>query len=165
MTLGGTDITALDSDEVRRIIGLCAQDAHIFDSTLEANLRLARPSATAASCAPRWPGAPADWVDSLPPRLATPVGEHGARLSGGQRQRLALARVLLADFPVVDPRRARRAPGRRHRPRADPGPAGRDRRPDRLLITHRPVPPGTVDQVLRLEDGRLAPARVRSGQG
>ena len=42
-----------------------------------------------------------DWVAGLPGGLDTEVGEHGARLSGGQRQRLALARVLLADFPVV----------------------------------------------------------------
>ena len=102
VTIGGTDITALESDTVRRIIGLCAQDAHIFDSTLEANLRLARPDASPAELR----GALAqarllDWVDSLPGGLATPVGEHGAQLSGGQRQRLALARVLLADFPVV----------------------------------------------------------------
>ncbi|NED89140.1 ATP-binding cassette domain-containing protein, partial [Streptomyces sp. SID11233] len=42
-----------------------------------------------------------DWVDTLPHGLGTLVGEHGARLSGGQRQRLALARALLADFPVL----------------------------------------------------------------
>ena len=102
VTLGGTDISVLDSDAVRSVIGLCEQDAHVFDSTLEANLRLAQPAATDAEL--RVAAARArllDWADSLPLGLATPVGEHGAQLSGGQRQRLALARVLLADFPVV----------------------------------------------------------------
>ncbi|MEU4681752.1 thiol reductant ABC exporter subunit CydD [Streptomyces xinghaiensis] len=101
-TLAGTDATALDGDAVRRLVGLCAQDAHIFDSSLRENLRLARPSAgepelRAALARARLLG----WVDGLPEGLDTMVGEHGARMSGGQRRRLALARALLADFPVL----------------------------------------------------------------
>jgi hypothetical protein len=42
-----------------------------------------------------------DWVDGLPDGLDTDVGERGVRMSAGERQRLALARVLLADFPVL----------------------------------------------------------------
>jgi thiol reductant ABC exporter CydC subunit len=94
--LNGTDITALTGDQVRSVIGLCAQDAHVFDSTVRENLRLARPDATDEELG-RVLGRAA--LTDL--ALDTPVGEHGARLSGGQRQRLALARVLLADFPVV----------------------------------------------------------------
>ncbi|MGW8848304.1 thiol reductant ABC exporter subunit CydD [Streptomyces xiamenensis] len=101
-TLHGTPAAALDGDTVRRHIGLCAQDAHLFDSTLRENLRLAAPTADdealrAALAAARL----LEWVDALPEGLDTEVGEHGARLSGGQRQRLALARALLADFPVL----------------------------------------------------------------
>ncbi|MFP8883310.1 thiol reductant ABC exporter subunit CydD [Streptomyces mangrovi] len=97
-----TDALTLAPDAVRRLVGLCAQDAHIFDSSLRENLRLARPSATdddlhAALAAARLD----DWVGELPDGLDTLVGEFGARLSGGQRQRLALARALLADFPVL----------------------------------------------------------------
>ncbi|WP_461031034.1 ATP-binding cassette domain-containing protein, partial [Streptomyces sparsus] len=44
-TLGGTDTALLPADTVRRSVGLCAQDAHLFDSTLRENLRLARPDA------------------------------------------------------------------------------------------------------------------------
>ncbi len=102
VTVGGTDIAALDGDTVRAIVGLCAQAAHVFDTTLGENLRLARPGATAAQVgdALRRAGL-LDWIQGLPDGLDTPVGEHGARLSGGQRQRLALARVLLAEFPVL----------------------------------------------------------------
>jgi thiol reductant ABC exporter CydC subunit len=100
--LDGTELRDLAGAQVRAVVGLVEQDAHIFDSTLRENLRLARPNAsdremlTALSRARL-----ADWVASLPLGLSTPVGEHGSTLSGGQRQRIAVARALLADFPVL----------------------------------------------------------------
>ena len=101
-TLGGVPATDADGDAVRRHVGLCAQDAHLFDSSLRENLRLARPEADEAAL---WDALTrarlAEWVRTLPDGPDTLVGEHGARLSGGQRQRLALARALLADFPVL----------------------------------------------------------------
>jgi ATP-binding cassette, subfamily C, bacterial CydCD len=100
-------------------------------------------------------------VASLPDGLDTEVGEHGARLSGGQRQRLALARVLLADFPVVildEPAEYL------DEQTADTltrdlltATVGRSV----LLITHRQIADGDVDQVHCLSDGRLEPARRR----
>jgi thiol reductant ABC exporter CydC subunit len=98
----GLDATELAGDDVRRLVGLLGQDAHVFDSTLEENLRLARREATEEQVRDALGRARlSDWIDTLPDGLSTRVGEHGARLSGGQRQRLALARLLLADFPVV----------------------------------------------------------------
>ena len=102
ITLNGVDTTRLDGDAVRTVAGLCAQDAHLFDSTLRENLRLAKPEAMDSELHDVLRRARLDdWVRSLPDGLDTFVGEHGARLSGGQRQRLALARALLADFPVL----------------------------------------------------------------
>jgi thiol reductant ABC exporter CydC subunit len=96
------DIRRLSGDDVRRVVCLCAQDPHVFDTSVLENVRLARPGATdeevrAALSAAQLEG----WIDSLPQGLATLAGEHGARLSGGQRQRLSLARALLAGAPVV----------------------------------------------------------------
>jgi thiol reductant ABC exporter CydC subunit len=96
------DIRNLSGDDVRRVICLCAQDPHVFDTSVLENVRLARPDSTdgevaAAIAAAQLTG----WIDSLPDGLATLVGEHGANLSGGQRQRLSLARALLANAPVV----------------------------------------------------------------
>ncbi len=102
VTLGGVAIDALAADAYRRVVGLVAQDAHIFDTTIAENLLLARREASAqdvrAALARAGLG---DWVDSLPEGLETEVGAHGTRISGGQRKRLALARALLADFPVL----------------------------------------------------------------
>ncbi|MFF3308234.1 thiol reductant ABC exporter subunit CydD [Streptomyces sp. NPDC002952] len=101
-TLGGVDARAMDGDDVRRLVGLCAQDAHLFDSSVRENLLLARRDATEGELRDALARARLlDWVDALPDGLDTLIGEHGARLSGGQRQRLALARALLADFPVL----------------------------------------------------------------
>ena len=166
LTLNGIDIRSFAADDLRRIVGLCEQDAHVFDSTLEANLRLAKPDATDGELRDVLARARLlAWTDSLPQGLGTPVGEHGARLSGGQRQRLALARVLLADFPVVildEPAEHLDEETADELTRDLLGAvAGRTV----LLITHRPVDPATVDQVLRLADGRLTPARQAALQG
>ncbi|MCC2274958.1 thiol reductant ABC exporter subunit CydD [Streptomyces sp. ET3-23] len=101
-TLAGREAARMDGDAVRRLVGLCAQDAHIFDSSLRENLRLARRDAGDDELREALRAARLlEWVDGLPQGLDTLVGEQGARLSGGQRQRLALARALLADFPVL----------------------------------------------------------------
>jgi thiol reductant ABC exporter CydC subunit len=102
VTLDGIELSELEGDACRRVVGLLSQDAHVFDTTIRANLRLARREASdeqlhEALVAARL-GA---WVDGLPDGLDTYVGELGERMSGGERQRLAAARVLLADFPVM----------------------------------------------------------------
>ena len=102
MTVDGIDVRALDQDDVRRLVGLAAQDAHLFDTSIAENVRLARPGASDDEVGAALARARAgDWIATLPDGLATRVGERGNRVSGGQRQRIALARVLLAATPVV----------------------------------------------------------------
>lgn len=100
--LSGVDITSLAGADVRRVVGIVAQDAYLFDSTVAANVRLAAPQATDAQvhAALRRAGL-GDWVAALPRGADTLVGEDGVRVSGGERQRIALARALLADVPVL----------------------------------------------------------------
>jgi ABC-type multidrug transport system fused ATPase/permease subunit len=102
VTLDGVELTELDGDDVRRAVGLVSQDAHVFDSTLEENLRLAQRGAAEGELEDVLAAARLlDWTRTLPLGLQTEIGERGARMSGGQRQRLAIARALLADFPVL----------------------------------------------------------------
>ncbi|MEV0255311.1 thiol reductant ABC exporter subunit CydD [Streptomyces sp. NPDC050732] len=156
-TLGGTDAAALDGDTVRGMVGLCAQDAHIFDSSVRENLLLAKKDATDSELRAALERARLDgWVDSLPDGLDTLVGEHGARLSGGQRQRLALARALLADFPVLvldEPAEHLDLPTA-DALTADLLAATEGR--TTLLITHRLAGLDAVDEVLVLDGGRVA---------
>ncbi|WP_435240642.1 thiol reductant ABC exporter subunit CydD [Streptomyces cucumeris] len=154
-TLAGRDATALDGDAVRRLVGLCAQDAHVFDSSLRENLRLARPGADDAALRAALAAARLlDWVDGLPDGLDTMAGELGARLSGGQRQRLALARALLADFPVLvldEPAEHLDLPTA-DALIADLLSATRGR--TTVLITHRLTGLEAVDEVIVLDGGR-----------
>ncbi|WP_051834481.1 thiol reductant ABC exporter subunit CydD [Streptomyces sp. NRRL S-15] len=154
--LGGVEASALDGDTVRTFVGLCAQDAHVFDSSIRENLRLARPGATDGGLRDALSGARLlDWVQSLPDGLDTLVGEHGARLSGGQRQRLALARALLADFPVLvlDEPAEHLDLETADALTADLLEATQGR--TTVLITHRLAGLDAVDEVLVLDAGRV----------
>ncbi|WP_306332365.1 thiol reductant ABC exporter subunit CydD [Streptomyces sp. KL118A] len=155
-TLGGTDAGALDGDTVRGMVGLCAQDAHIFDSSVRENLLLAKKDATDEELRDALERARLDgWAYALPDGLDTLVGEHGARLSGGQRQRLALARALLADFPVLvldEPAEHLDLPTA-DALTADLLAATEGR--TTLLITHRLAGLDAVDEVLVLDAGRV----------
>ena len=96
------DTSTVVGDDLRRDIGWCTQDAHVFDSTLRANLVLADPGADDGAIIAAVNGARlGEFVASLPAGLDTMVGEHGRALSGGERQRLGLARLLLADPRIV----------------------------------------------------------------
>jgi thiol reductant ABC exporter CydC subunit len=156
VTLDGVELGELDGDVIRRAVGLVSQDAHVFDSTLEENLRLAKRDATQAELDHALGAARLlDWTSALPAGLQTEVGERGARLSGGQRQRLAIARALLADFGVL----ILDEPGEHlDTPTADAIVAdmltiteGRTT----LLITHRLTGLEEVDEVLVLDHGRV----------
>ncbi|MEU2515350.1 thiol reductant ABC exporter subunit CydD [Streptomyces syringium] len=154
-TLAGEDAAAMDGDALRRLVGLCAQDAHLFDSSVRENLRLARPDADEAELRGALRAARLlEWVDALPQGLDTLVGEHGARMSGGQRQRLALARALLADFPVLvldEPAEHLDLPTA-DALTADLLAATEGR--TTVLITHRLAGLAAVDEVIVLERGR-----------
>ena len=102
VTIGGHDLREFSQADVRATFAVAGQDAHVFNSTIRANLELARPDSSDEKL---WQALRrarlASWVSGLPDGLDTLVGEEGAQLSGGQRQRLTLARAFLSDAPVL----------------------------------------------------------------
>lgn len=152
--LDGTELADIDEDALRRAVSVCAQDAHLFDTTIRENLLIARPDATPEELAEALQKARLwDWVDQLPQGLDTPVGDRGVRLSGGERQRLALSRALLADPAVLlldEPTAHLDEPTAAALMR-DLLVATHGR--TTLLVTHRLAGLSVVDEILVLADG------------
>jgi ATP-binding cassette subfamily B protein/subfamily B ATP-binding cassette protein MsbA len=98
IALDGVDLREIEVENYRRLLGIVEQDVFLFDGTIAENIaygdRWASPErieyAAAAANA-------AEFIERLPDRYDTVIGERGVRLSGGQRQRLAIARAVLAD--------------------------------------------------------------------
>jgi ATP-binding cassette subfamily C protein CydC len=149
--IDGRDIRDYAQEDVRRVFALAGQNAHLFDTTIRANLLLARPGASEAELASALRQARlVDWVASLPDGFDTIVGEEGMRLSGGQRQRLVLARALLADAPVLvlDEPTAHLDTATAEQLMDDVLDASASRTV--LLITHRPEGLARMDEIVAL---------------
>jgi ABC-type multidrug transport system fused ATPase/permease subunit len=100
--IDGVDLRTADPAQVRQIVAVCGQDAHLFDTTIRENLRIGRPDAAEQEFWHALETACLDaWVRSLPEGLDTRVGGLGDAVSGGERQRIALARALLSPAPVL----------------------------------------------------------------
>jgi thiol reductant ABC exporter CydC subunit len=155
VTLAGRDLREYRQEDVRRTFALAGQEAHVFDSTIRENLRLARPAASEKELYDVLDRVRlAEWVAGLPDRIDTRVGEEGTELSGGQRQRVVLARALLADAPVLvlDEPTAHLDPATAEALMDDVLGAAEERTV--LLITHRQEGLDRMDEVHTLAYGR-----------
>ncbi|TFD21663.1 thiol reductant ABC exporter subunit CydC [Cryobacterium sp. TMS1-13-1] len=144
--LNGVEARLLAQTDVRRVVGLCEQRPWLFDDSIRQNLLFARDAATDAELlAVLARVGLAEWVAARG-GLDARVGERGALVSGGQAQRIALARALLADFPVliVDEPTANVDSAQADALVRDLLRAAADAHRAVLLISHTPVPDDLV---------------------
>ncbi|WJY28011.1 MULTISPECIES: thiol reductant ABC exporter subunit CydC [Sporosarcina] len=144
-------------DHIHQLVSVLNQKPYLFGTTIENNLRLGKPDASAEEldAAIRQVGLE-EYIRRLPDGLQTQTEEAGRRFSGGERQRLALARILLNDTPVVI---------------VDEPSVGLDPETERNLIrtmldslkgktviwiTHHLMGMELMDRIIFLEDGRIA---------
>ncbi|TFD91689.1 thiol reductant ABC exporter subunit CydC [Cryobacterium lactosi] len=153
--VNGVEARDLAPSDLRRVVGLCEQRPWLFDDTVRQNLLFARDTATDNDLLDVLARVGlADWVIQRG-GLDARVGERGALVSGGQAQRIALARALLADFPVliVDEPTANVDTGLGDTLVRDILSASADAGRAVLLISHTPVPAGLITSTYTLTAG------------
>jgi len=100
--IDGADIRHCDPLALRRAIAIVPQDPVIFSGSVTDNVRFGRPAASDDDVREACASAHAlEFIERLPQRFDTDLGERGVKLSGGQRQRISIARALLADRPIL----------------------------------------------------------------
>lgn len=162
LTLDGVPMATAERAAVVRAVVMTGEDAHVFGTSVLENLRVARGDVTdvEATDALRRAGL-ATWLDGLPDGVGTLLGADARTVSGGERRRLLLARALLSDAPLLlvdEPAEHLDAPTAdavlRELWAAPPTRDGTAR--GLLVVSHRLAPLAAADEVLWVQDGRVA---------
>ena len=143
--------------QLSEYISLVTQDNFLFRCSLLENIRLGCPAATdekvraaarAAQCE--------EFITKLPQGYDTPAGEAGKRLSGGEKQRIAIARAILKDAPIVNLDEAAAFTDPENEDKLQRSNAALAKGKTLLVIAHRLATIQNADQILVVEDGRIA---------
>jgi len=154
--MDGHDIRTVTGDSVRANIGLVAQEAVLFDDTIQANIALGRLGATNAEIEMAARSANAHmFILGFPGSYHSLAGEGGRNLSGGQRQRIALARAILRGAPILLLDEATSALDAESEAKVQEALEGFGRGRTVLIIAHRLSTVRAADRILVVDEGRV----------
>lgn len=155
--IGNDDIRFLSLSSLRQNIALVSQDITIFDDTVWANIGYGRKGAYQDEIIKAAIAAEADdFIRRLPQGYDTRLGEEGVKLSGGQRQRIAIARAILRNAPILLLDEATSALDNEAERAIQNTLAELQRGRTTLVIAHRLSTVQNADQIIVMEDGRIA---------
>ncbi len=167
--IGGKDIRSIAPDVLNSLVSVVFQDVYLFDDTVMANIRMARPSATDAEVESAARAAHChDFISRLPEGYQTRIGDLGGRLSGGERQRISIARAMLKDAPIVILDEPTAALDTESEVAVQAAIDALVRERTVIVIAHRLSTIAAADHILVIEDGQLAeqgtqPELLKSG--
>ncbi|MDM8514742.1 lipid A export permease/ATP-binding protein MsbA [Desulfobacterales bacterium HSG16] len=100
--IDGTDIRDISIESLRHQIAIVTQDTILFNNSIRNNIAYGRPDASMDEVKAAAKAAYAyDFIQNMPKKFDTKIGELGSRLSGGEKQRICIARALLKDAPIL----------------------------------------------------------------
>jgi subfamily B ATP-binding cassette protein MsbA len=155
--IDGVDIRDVTLKSLRQQIGIVTQETVLFDDTIANNIAYGLPDATPQAIEDAARAAHAhEFVQALPEKYRTRIGERGQRLSGGQRQRLAIARALLKNSPVLILDEATSSLDAESELLVQDALANLMRNRTAFVIAHRLSTVRRADAIVALEKGRVA---------
>ena len=102
ISIDNQQINEINLNSLRKNISLVSQDVILFDDTIKNNISYANPGASNENIEEACKNAAAiEFIEKLPKKFDTMVGENGVRLSGGQKQRISIARAILKKSPII----------------------------------------------------------------
>jgi ATP-binding cassette subfamily B protein len=157
ITIDGQDIAAVGQTSLRAAIGIVPQDTVLFNDTIGYNIGYGRDGASQSEVEGAARGAAIDhFIDVLPERYESMVGERGLKLSGGEKQRVAIARTLLKNPPILVLDEATSALDSRTEQAIQDTLDRIAESRTTIMIAHRLSTIVNADQIIVLDEGRIA---------